>query len=54
MKLFRHGEAGSEKTGFLDSKGQHWDLTGYPKDFDQDFLSQDGLKDLQNWINKNS
>jgi len=54
MKLFRHGEPGSEKTGFLDSKGQHWDLTGYQKDFDQDFLSQDGLKDLQNWIKKNT
>jgi 2,4-diketo-3-deoxy-L-fuconate hydrolase len=54
MKLFRHGTEGNEKPGFIDSEQQHWDLSQYSKDFDQDFFSANGIADLKTWIEKNN
>lgn len=46
MKLFRHGERGSERPGALDRAGVRRDLSGVSRDIDGTLLAS-GLKDLR-------
>lgn len=52
MKLLRFGSEGSEKPGVLFSDGI-FDVSGFVKDYNEDFFQNDGLSKLRLWINRN-
>jgi 2-keto-4-pentenoate hydratase/2-oxohepta-3-ene-1,7-dioic acid hydratase in catechol pathway len=52
MKLLRFGSEGSEKPGVLFSDGI-FDVSGFVKDYNEDFFQSDGLAKLSLWINRN-
>lgn len=47
MKLVRHGQAGAERPGIIDSKGQIRDLSGVSDDFGPKFFSDGGIERLK-------
>lgn len=49
MKLFRHGEPGSEKPGVI-VKDQWIDASSFGEDYDEVFFGTSGLSRLQAWI----
>ena len=52
MKLIRFGMAGNEKPGLI--MGDTWvDVSGFVKDYNEEFFEQDGLKKLKDFINSN-
>lgn len=53
MKLIRFGEKGKEKPGILDEVGARLDLSGYFKDWDNDFFEQNGLEKVKEVLNEN-
>ena len=53
MKLIRFGEPGTEKPGLLLENGQYADVSGFCKDYDEDFFKNNGLNQLNNWFEKN-
>jgi 2-keto-4-pentenoate hydratase/2-oxohepta-3-ene-1,7-dioic acid hydratase in catechol pathway len=54
MKLIRFGEPGRERPGILLSDGQRLDVSAFGSDYNEDFLSSDGLQKLHQWLAKNS
>jgi len=53
MKLFRHGPSGREKPGVVLPDGRHVDVSGFTKDYDADFLGNDGAIGLEKWLEDN-
>ena len=52
MKLIRFGEPGSEKPGLLMSDGVRLNVTGFVRDYDEDFFASDGIARLAEWTEK--
>lgn len=52
MKLTRFGVAGAEKPGVLLNDGRRKDLSDYFTDWDRSFFNNDGLKKLENLLQK--
>lgn len=52
MKLFRFGNAGSEKPGVL-INGKHFDASAFGEDFGETFFENNGLERLKNWLKTN-
>lgn len=44
MKLVRHGQAGKERPGLIDSEGKIRDLGGIYEDFGPAFFANDGIR----------
>lgn len=53
MKLFRYGPPGLEKPGIINASGQHFDVSGFGSDYDEDFFAGDGINRLVAWIKSN-
>lgn len=53
MKLIRFGEAGHEKPGIERQDGTRLDVSGYGKDYDEDFFGNDGISKLKDWLTNN-
>jgi 2-keto-4-pentenoate hydratase/2-oxohepta-3-ene-1,7-dioic acid hydratase in catechol pathway len=51
MKLIRFGEPGKEKPGIL-KDGKRWDVSAIVSDYNESFFEKDGLKKLQEAIDK--
>ncbi len=47
MKLVRHGQAGAERPGIIDSEGQIRDLSGVSDDFGSTFFADGGIERLK-------
>ena len=47
MKLVRHGQAGAERPGIIDSEGQIRDLSGVSDDFGPKFFADGGIERLK-------
>jgi 2,4-didehydro-3-deoxy-L-rhamnonate hydrolase len=54
MKLIRFGEPGKEKPGVLLKDGSRVDASGLGSDYGEAFFANNGLKDLESWLQKNS
>jgi len=54
MKLIRFGELGKEKPGVLLKDGSRVDASGLGSDYGEAFFANNGLKDLESWLQKNS
>src|SRR5437764_9817587 len=54
MKLIRFGDPGQEKPGVLLQDGTRVDASDLTSDFDEDFLGNGGLKELESWVQKNA
>jgi 2,4-didehydro-3-deoxy-L-rhamnonate hydrolase len=52
MKLIRFGEPGLEKPGLLLPNGARLNVTGFVRDYDEDFFAADGVARLSEWIGK--
>lgn len=52
MKLIRFGEPGQEKPGLLLDSGARLNVTGFVRDYDEDFFAADGVARLAEWLNK--
>ena len=53
MKLFRFGIEGQEKPGAI-WNNQKIDVSGFVKDYTEEFLTQNGLSQLQSWLQTNA
>ena len=53
MKLIRFGQPGKEKPGVILSDGTRRDVSACTKDFNESFFENDGLSELQYWLDKN-
>jgi len=54
MKLIRLGEPGKEKAGALLPDGSRIDTSAFGSDYNEAFLGNNGLKELDSWLKKNS
>ena len=54
MKLIRLGEPGKEKPGALLPDGTRINTSSFGSDYNEAFFGNDGLKELDSWIRKNS
>ena len=54
MKLIRFGELGQEKPGVLLQDGSRIDASALGSDYDEEFLGNGGLKQLDSWLRKNA
>lgn len=54
MKLIRLGEPGKEKPGALLPDGSRIDTAAFGSDYNEAFLGNNGLKELDSWLKKNS
>lgn len=54
MKLIRHGEPGSEKTGAILDDGRRIDTSAAFADYDEAFFADGGLEKLSDWISSNA
>lgn len=54
MKLIRFGEFENEKPGIELPDGTRLDVSGHVKDYNESFFKNDGLNQLNEWLNKNS
>lgn len=52
MKLIRFGEPGLEKPGLLLPTDARLNVTGFVRDYDEDFFAADGVARLAEWIHK--
>lgn len=52
MKLIRFGESGIEKPGILLPGGERLNVTGFVRDFNEDFFAGDGIARLTTWMEK--
>ena len=52
MKLIRYGELGKEKTG-VQINGKNYDTSSFGKDYNEKFFEEDGLSELENYIENN-
>ena len=53
MKLIRFGEPGKEKPGVIFPDGSMRDVSNFTKDFNESFFENDGISQLQKWIEEN-
>ena len=53
MKLIRYGNPGAEKPGLILEDGSRIDTSTFVQDYDESFLSNDGLKQLADWLSNN-
>jgi len=53
MKLIRFGEIGKEKPGVQLENGSRLDVSGFGRDYDEDFFGTDGLEQLKKWLAEN-
>jgi len=53
MKLFRYGSSGHEKPGVVLPDGRHVDVSGFTRDYDEDFLGNGGATRLEKWLRQN-
>ena len=53
MKLFRFGTEGQEKPGII-WNNQKIDVSGFVKDYTEEFLSTNGLENLEAWLQNNA
>jgi 2,4-didehydro-3-deoxy-L-rhamnonate hydrolase len=51
MKLFRFGAEGAEKPAVLTASGQRLDVSAFGSDYNEAFFTQNGLQNLQTWLN---
>jgi 2-keto-4-pentenoate hydratase/2-oxohepta-3-ene-1,7-dioic acid hydratase in catechol pathway len=54
MKLIRLGEPGKEKPGALLPDGSRIDTSAFGSDYNEAFFRNNGLKELDSWLKKNS
>src|SRR3990172_7823151 len=54
MRLIRFGAPGKEKPGIILNDETMLDVSGFSSDFDEAFFENDGIRKLQNWLQKNS
>jgi 2,4-diketo-3-deoxy-L-fuconate hydrolase len=52
MQLIRHGDLNKEKTGIVLNE-RYYDTSAFGLDYNEDFFGSDGLKKLQDWVEKN-
>ena len=52
MKLIRFGEPGNEKPGLLLNSGARLNVSGFVRDFHEEFFEGDGVARLAAWIDK--
>lgn len=52
MKLLRFGKPGTEKPGVA-VDGKHLDVSAFGEDFTEDFIANDGLNRLSQWLDEN-
>lgn len=53
MKLIRFGEVGKEKPGIQLQDGKRIDVSGFGKDYDEDFFGNNGIEKLGEWLTGN-
>ncbi|MGN7515839.1 MAG: fumarylacetoacetate hydrolase family protein [Allomuricauda sp.] len=53
MKLIRFGKSGQEKPGVELDNGQRLDVSGFCDDYDENFYTTDGVKNLEFWLERN-
>jgi len=54
MKLIRFGDPGKEKPGVIFPDGSLRDVSKFTVDFNESFFENDGLSQLQKWIEENN
>ncbi len=54
MKLIRFGEPGTERPGVITEDGSRLDVSGLVRDYDEAFLTGDGLSPLKHWLKENA
>ena len=54
MKLIRFGQPGKETPGILLQDSTRLDVSAFTRDYDEDFLSEDGLDRLAKWLERNA
>ena len=54
MKLIRFGDLGNEKPGLELSDGRRIDVSGFGRDYDEQFFGGDGLESLSQWVEANA
>lgn len=52
MRLIRFGEPGKEKPGVLSGDGTRLDVSGFGRDFDEEFFGGNGIEALRAWVAK--
>jgi 2,4-didehydro-3-deoxy-L-rhamnonate hydrolase len=53
MKLFRFGDEGKETPGVIASTGNKIDVSGFVKDYHEEFFADDGIQKLSQWLSSN-
>ena len=53
MKLIRFGEKGQEKPGIQNSEGKNLDCSSFGEDWNETFLTNNGLERLKVWLQAN-
>lgn len=53
MKLIRFGVEGNERPGVQLENGTRLDVSGFGRDYDEDFFGGTGLQDLNEWLGSN-
>ncbi|MBS1978475.1 MAG: fumarylacetoacetate hydrolase family protein [Bacteroidetes bacterium] len=53
-KLFRFGNAGSEKPGVILSSGKRLDVSGFKEDYNEAFFATNGMARLEEWLTANA
>jgi 2-keto-4-pentenoate hydratase/2-oxohepta-3-ene-1,7-dioic acid hydratase in catechol pathway len=53
MKLIRFGVEGNERPGVQLENGTRLDVSGFGRDYDEDFFGGTGLQDLNEWLDSN-
>ncbi|MBM1105004.1 fumarylacetoacetate hydrolase family protein [Aurantibacter crassamenti] len=53
MKLIRFGKVGSEKPGVQLENGTRIDVSAFGQDFDENFFGNDGIQQLEKWLESN-
>jgi 2-keto-4-pentenoate hydratase/2-oxohepta-3-ene-1,7-dioic acid hydratase in catechol pathway len=53
MKLIRFGELDKEKPGVELEDATRLDVSGFTKDYDEDFFAGDGIQKIEEWISSN-
>lgn len=53
MKLIRFGEVGKERPGVQTADGRWLDCSAFGSDWSEEFLADDGINRLQDWLAKN-
>ena len=54
MKLIRFGEPGKESSGILLQDSRRLDVSAFTRDYDEDFLAEDGLDRLAKWLERHA